>query len=175
MSFQQTINEIISFLLYPEFTGWLLIFKILFLLFGFFFLGYAIWAAIKTSFLKRAILIDLKEFLTYKPFYVKSFLPKWRKIEKRLESKIEADFKLAILEADELLNKAMDEVGYKGKDLNEKLEKATEEMISNLKELKEVRKIKESIIEDPSYKLTEEEAKKVIKIYEKALRDLQVL
>ena len=175
MSFQQTVNEIISFLLYPEFTIWLLVFKILFLLFGFLFLGYIVWATLKTSFLKRAILVDLKEFLTYKPFYVKAFLPKWKKIEKRLESKIEADLKLAVLEADELLNKVMDEVGYKGDDLTEKLEKITEEVISNIKELKETRKIRENIIEDPSYKLTEEEAKKAIKTYEKALRDLQAL
>jgi vacuolar-type H+-ATPase subunit H len=175
MNYQEAINEIVSFLLYPEIKGWLLIFKYSFLAFGFFFLGYTLWGALKTSFLKRAIWIDLKEFLTYKPFYVKKFLPKWKKIEKRLESKIEADFKLAILEADDLLNKAMDEAGYKGKDLSEKLEKVSEEIISNLKELKEARKVREDIISDPTYRLSEEEAKKILKVYEKALKDLQAL
>jgi hypothetical protein len=175
MNYQETINEIVSFLLYPEFKGWLLIFKYLFLAFGFFFLGYNLWGALKTSFLKRAIWIDLKEFLTYKPFYVKKFLPQWKKIEKRLESKIEADFKLAILEADDLLNKAMDEIGYKGKDLTEKLEMINEEIISNLKELKEVRKVREDIISDPTYRLSEEETKKILKVYEKAIKDLQAL
>jgi hypothetical protein len=175
MNFQETINEIVSFLLYPEFTGWLLVLKYLFLFFGFFFLGYTIWALLKTSWLKRAILIDLKEFLTYKPFYTKIFLSKWKKIEKRLESKIESEFKLAVIEADELLNKAMDEIGYQGKDLTEKLERITEEVISNLKELKEVRRIRDDIIEDPSYRLSEEEVKKILKVYEKALKDLQAL
>ena len=175
MSFQQTINEIVSFLLYPEFTGWLLVLKYLFLFFGFSFLGYTIWGALKTSFLKRAIWIDLKEFLTYKPFYAKRFLPKWKKIQKRLESKIEADLKLAVLETDELLNTVMEEIGYRGKDLTEKLEKITEEIISNLKELKEIRRVRDDIIEDPSYRLTEEEAKRVLRVYEQALKDLQAL
>jgi hypothetical protein len=175
MNYQQTINEIVSSLLYPEFTGWLLVLKYIFLFFGFFFFGYTIWALLKTSWLKRAILIDLKEFLTYKPFYAKKFLPKWKKIEKRLESKIEADFKLAVLEADELLEKVMDEIGYQGKDLTEKLEKITEDVISNLKELKEVRKVKEDIVADPTFRLTEEEAKRILKVYEKALKDLQAL
>jgi len=175
MSFQQTINEIVSFLIYPEFTGWLLVLKYLFLFFGFFFLGYTVWAIFKTSWLKRAILIDLKEFLSYKPFYAKVFAPKWEKIEKRLESEVEADLKLAVIEADELLNKVMDEIGYKGKDLSEKLGMVTEEIISNLKELKEVRKVRDDIIEDPTYRLTKEEAKRVLRVYEKALKDLQAL
>jgi hypothetical protein len=175
MSFQQAINEIVSFLLYPEFTGWLLVLKYLFLFFGFFFFGYTIWALLKTSWLKRAILIDLKEFLTYKPFYAKKFSPQWKKIEKRLESKIEADFKLAVLEADELLEKVMNEIGYQGKDLTEKLERITEDVISNLKELKEVRRVKEDIVADPSFRLTEEETKRILRVYEKALKDLQAL
>jgi hypothetical protein len=175
MNFQQTANEIISFLLHPKFTGWLLVFKYLFIFFGFFFLGYTIWAMFKTSFLKRAIWIDLKEFFTYKPFYAKIFAPKWKKIEKRLEGEVEADFKLAVIEADELLNKVMDEIGYKGRDLAEKLEKVTEEMISNLRELKEARKVRDDIIEDPTYRLTKEEARKILKVYEKSLRDLQAL
>jgi len=162
-------------LLYPEFTGWLLALKYIFLFCGFFFFGYTIWALFKTSWLKRAILIDLKEFLRYKPFYVEKFLPKWKKIEKRLESEIEADLKLAVIEADELLNKAMEEIGYQGKDLTEKLEKVTEDVISNLEELKEARKVKEDIIQDPSYRLSKEEAKRVLKVYEKSLRDLQAL
>jgi hypothetical protein len=175
MSFQQAINEIVSFLLYPEFSGWLLVLKYLFLFFGFFFFGYTIWALLKTSWLKRAILIDLKEFLTYKPFYTKKFLPKWKKIEKRLESKIEADLKLAVLEADDLLEKVMEEIGYQGKNLTEKLERITEDVISNLKELKEARKIKDDIVEDPTFRLSEEEAKRILKVYEKALKDLQAL
>jgi len=175
MNYQEVVNEVFSFLLSPKFEGWLLFFKYAFLFFGFFFFGYTLWALFKTSWLKRAILIDLKEFLSYKPFYAKTFSPKWQKIERRLESEVEADFKLAILEADELLNKVMDEIGYRGENLSEKLEKVTPETISNLKQLKEVRKVRDDIIEDPTYKITREEAKKILEVYKKSLKDLQAI
>jgi hypothetical protein len=175
MNFQEVLNEIINFLLYPKFTGGMLVLKSIILLFGFFFFGYTLWGIFKTSFLKRAILIDLKEFLTFKPFYAKVYSPKWKKIKKRLETEIESEYKLAVLEADELLSKVMEEIGYPGKNLSEKLEKIPEDTISNLNELKEVRKIRDDIVEDPDYKLNLEEAKKILKVYEKALSDLQAL
>lgn len=111
MNWQQLINEIFNFLLYPKFEGWFLILKLTIFSFGLFFFGYTVWALLKTSWLKRAILIDLKEFFTYKPFYVKSLFLKWRKIEKKIESDIEANWKLAILEADDLLKESLKSIG----------------------------------------------------------------
>jgi hypothetical protein len=175
MNWQQLINEIINFLLYPQFPQWFLPVKFLFIFFGSFFLIYTLWAILKTSWLKRIFLWDLKEFLSYRPYYTKIFAPRWEKIERRLESKIEADLKLAVLEADELLDKCLSQIGYPGATLDEKLEKLTEEIISNLKALKEVRKIKEDIVEDPNFRLTLEEAKKILETYKRSLQDLQAL
>jgi hypothetical protein len=175
MNWLKTINEIVNFFLYPKLPEWFLPVKFIFIFFGSFFLGYIFWAILKTTWLKRAILWDLKEFLSYRPYYTKIFAPKWKKIEKRLESKIEADLKLAVLEADEILDQCLSQIGYQGTTLNEKLEKLTEEIISNLKELKEVRKIKEDIVEDPTFKLTLEETKRILEVYKKALQDLQAL
>jgi hypothetical protein len=175
MSWQQLINEIVNFLLYPKIPQWFLPVKFIFISFGSFFLIYIFWAILKTSWLKRIFLWDLKEFLSYRPYYTKIFAPKWEKIEKRLESKIEADLKLAVLEADELLDQCLSQIGYPGATLDEKLEKLTEEIISNLKALKEVRKIKEDIVEDPNFRLTLEEAKKILETYKRSLQDLQAL
>jgi hypothetical protein len=175
MNWQQLINLLVNFLLYPQIPQWFLPVKFIFIFFGFFFLIYVFWALFKTTWLKRAFLWDLKEFLSYRPFYTKIFAPKWEKIERRLESKIEADLKLAVLEADDLLNQCLTQIGYPGATIDEKLEKLTEEIISNLKDLKEVRRIKEDIVEDPSFKLTLEEAKRILEVYKKSLQDLQAL
>lgn len=175
MNWQQIVNEIINFLLYPKFSSWLLNVKIIFLSFGFFFLSYIVWALIKTTWLKRIFLWDLKEFLSFRPFYTKIFLPKWQKIEKRLESGVEADLKLAVLEADELFDQCLTQIGYSGKTLEEKLEKLTEEIIPNLNDIKRVREVRNSIVEDPSFKLEIEEAKRILAVYKKALQDLQAL
>lgn len=171
----QIINEVLSFLLYPQITGWFLVLKFVFIFFGFFFLGFVIWALINTTWLKRAILWDLKEFLTYRPYQTKIFLPKWKKIEKRLASGIEAEAKLSIIEADSLLNEYLIKIGYTGKSLEEKLNKLTKDVILNLEEVKEAHKIRNNIVDDPAYRLNLEEAKRVLAIYENALKDLQAL
>lgn len=175
MNWQQPLNEIINFILYPEFTGWLLAVKLTFLGFGFFFFGYTIWALLKTSWLKKAIILDLKEYFSYRPFYAKVFASKWKKIEKRVKSGLESDLKLAILEADELLKECLDKVGYVGETIEEKIEKLSEEIISNLKDLKIAHQTRNDIIHDPSYKLSFDEAQKVLEIYKKTLEDLQAI
>lgn len=168
-------NEILSFLLYPQITGWLLILKFVFLFFGFFFLGFVIWALVKTIWLKRAILWDLKEFLTYRPYQAKIFLPKWKRIKERLASGIESEAKLAIIEADSLLNEYLIKIGYPGETLGERLDKLTKDVLSNLEEVREAHKVRNNIVHDPTYRLNLEEAKRVLAIYEKALKDLQAL
>lgn len=175
MKSEKIFDQLISFFVSPNFPEWFLPIKIFFVLFGFFFLGYIIWGIFFTSFLKRLFLWDLKEFFSFKPYYTKKFLSQWKKIEKRILSGIEADFKLAILEADELVNNCLTTLGYSGKNLEEKFEKLNEETISNLKDLKFAHQIRNDIIEDPSYKISLEETKKILTIYEKALKDLQVI
>jgi len=179
-TFEDFLREIKIFILEPqklnpEIQFWLFVFKIVFLFFGFFFLGYIIWALIFTSWLRRAFLEDLKEFLTFKPFEAQIFLPKWKKIKERLSTGIEAELKLAILEADSLLDQFLKRQGFKGETLEEKLELLTKDILSNIDEVKEAVKVKKAIVEDPSYKLSLEEAKKILSIYEKALKDLQAI
>ena len=172
---KELFNEILNFLLNPKFEGWLLVLKIVFLIFGFFFLGFTIWGAFFTSWFRKIFWEDFVEFIKYKPFEAKIFASKWKKIKKRLISEIEAEAKLAILEADSLLDQFLAKQGYPGQTLRERLESVPEDVILNKKELKEAIKIKEAIVEDPSFRLTNQEAKKILEIYEKALKDLNAI
>jgi len=112
-----TIEQIISFILNPTFSGWLLVLKILCLIFSLIFFGFIIFALIKTSWLKRMIIWDLQEFLTYRPFGVSKIAGKWQKIKKRLEAGIESEAKLAIIEADSMLDGILDRMGFGGRTL----------------------------------------------------------
>jgi hypothetical protein len=145
------------------------------LCFASFFLGFIIWALINTTWLKRLILWDLKEFLTYRPYKSKEFIKKWKKIKERIDSGIEAEAKLALIDADSLLDKALKEQGYSGESLGERLEKLTVEILPNLSEVLQAHKIRNNIVHDPTYKLNLEEAKNALAIYEKALTNLDVL
>jgi len=170
-----TIEQMISFVLNPTFSGWLLFFKILFIFFSLLFLGFIIFALLKTSWLKRLIIWDLQEFLTYRPFGVTKIVGKWQRIKKKLEAGTESEAKLAIIEADSMLDDILDRMGFGGRTLGERIEKLTNVSLSNIEEVKKAHKIRNNIVHDPTYKLDLEEAKKVISTYEKALTDLQAL
>jgi len=171
----EILNEILNFILYPKIEGWLLVLKIIFLTFGSFFLGFIIWALIKTSWLKRLVLWDLREFITYRPYGMKKYAKEWEKIKKKLETGLESEAKLAFIEADSLLNESLKRMGYAGESLGEKLNQLTEDVLSNIEEVQGVHKIRNNIIHDPTYKLNLEEAKRALSIYEKALTDLDAL
>lgn len=171
----EKIEEIIQFILYPEITGWLLILKIIFLAISSIFLGFIIWALLNTDWLKRLILWDLKEFLTYRPYLMRKYVKEWKKIKKRLTTGLESEAKLAIIEADSLLNETLKNMGYPGKSLGERLDELTPDILSNLGEVREAHKIYSDIIHDPTYRLNLDQAERALSIYEKALSDLQAL
>jgi len=173
--FETIINEIIQFLLFPEFSGWLLVIKIIFIFFGLFFLGFTVWALINTTWLKRILLWDLKEILTYRPYGAKKLKKEWKKIKERLETGLESEIKLAVIEADSLVDQILKNLGYAGESFGEKLDKLTPDILPNLEEVREIHKIRNNIIHDPTYKLSQEEVKKALAVYEKALIELDAL
>jgi hypothetical protein len=94
----------------------------------------------------------------------KKTMKRWKKVEDKLISGSEENYKLAILEADGLFGEIFKILGS-----------ACEIRITNMNEIQEARKTKNSIIDNSSFKLTEEEAAKIIKTYKKGLMDLGVI
>ena len=169
------IDELIPFIISSQFTGWLLIIKILFIIFTLLLLGFVIFALLKTTWLKKLIIWDWLEFLTYRPFGLRKIEKEWQKIKRRLETEMESEWKLAVIEADKIMDDILNRMGFGGKSLGERLGKLTAVSLPNIEEVKEAHKIRNNIIHDPTYRLSLEEAKRVIAIYEKALTDLQAL
>lgn len=167
------LEEIISFLVAPPLEGPLLIVKVIFIFFGIFFLGGAIYFFFTTSWFKKILLKDLYEVLTYRPYWLLGTKRKWESIEKRLKSGLESEYKLAVIEADDLLEKTLKQGGFKGDSLGERLDRVTKETLPNLEEVLEAHKVRNNIVHDPNYKLTLGEARRVIGFFEKALRDLE--
>ncbi|PIR71619.1 MAG: hypothetical protein COU43_01525, partial [Candidatus Nealsonbacteria bacterium CG10_big_fil_rev_8_21_14_0_10_37_25] len=95
--------------------------------------------------------------------------------KRRLETEMESEWKLAVIEADKIMDDILNRMGFGGKSLGERLGKLTAVSLPNIEEVKEAHKIRNNIIHDPTYRLSLEEAKRVIAIYEKALTDLQAL
>jgi len=165
--------EIISWLISPTFSGWLLILKILFIIVALIFLGFIIFALIKTLWLKRLIIWDLVEFFSFRPYGVRKVVKAWVKITARLETGLESEYKLAVIEADSMLNDILKRMGFGGETLGERLERLTAATLPNLEQIWEAHKIRNNIVHDPDYRLTLDGARRVLDIYEQALRDLQ--
>jgi len=165
--------EIISWLISPSFSGWLLILKILFIVVALILLGFIIFALAKTSWLKRLWIWDLVEFFSFRPYGVRKVVKAWDKITARLETGLESEYKLAVIEADSILNDILKRMGFDGETLGERLERLTATTLPNLKQIWEAHKIRNNIVHDPNYRLALDEARRVLDIYEQALRDLQ--
>ena len=71
-------------------------------------------------------------------------------------------------------NNILKRMNFEGEVLTDRLDKLTSATLSNLEQVREAHKIRNSIIHNPDYKLSFEEAKRVLGIYEQAFRDLEL-
>lgn len=163
-----------NIILYSQFDGFFLYLKIIFIALALIILGFIIVLLLKTTWLKRRFLEDWTEFFIYRPFGVKKTFKQWAKISKRLETAREAEYKLALIEADSLLNDNLTKIGYKGESIGEILKQLDSDILPNIDQVWEAHKTRNNVVHDPDYRLTLEEAKKVIAVYEQALRDLEM-
>lgn len=134
-----------------------------------------IYFILKTNYLQTIYFQDVAEVLSFKPYGTRKIVKQWNKIKSRLSLPLEAEHKLAVIEADNLLNEILARIGYQGETLGEKLKQLTSLKLSNLDQALEVHKIRNSIVYDPDYRLSLEQAQKAIEIYEKSLKELQAL
>ncbi len=128
----------------------------------------------KSSWLKYRLFQDMTEFLTFKPYGVKKIAKVWSKTKGRLETGSESEYKLAVIEADSMLNDILERMGFKGETLGDRLKQVTTDVLPSVENSREAHKIRNNIVHDPDYKLTLGQAQKVLEIYERALRELQV-
>jgi len=142
-------------------------------IFIFFLLGVFI-LLLKASWLKRRFLEDMSEFSTNRPFGAEKTFKGWIKIVKKLESGKESEYKLAIIEADNLLDNIFEKMGYKGETVEAKLKKLGPTILPDMDKIYQVHKVRNNIVYDPDYQLTLDRAREAIGIYEKAFRDLEL-
>ncbi len=170
------VDSIISFLTSQEVQGDLFGVKVGFLVFsGLLVIGIIILAFFKTHYLQWRFFQDSFEFLTFRQFGARRMNRKWKKILKRLETDLESEYKLAIVEADNMLNTSLKRMGYMGKSLAERLDRLAVATLPNIDEVYQTHKICNIIVRNPDYRLSLDDAKRTINVYKKAFTDLQIL
>ncbi|MEK7228155.1 MAG: hypothetical protein AAB681_02260 [Patescibacteria group bacterium] len=100
----------------------------------------------------------------------------WNSIRSKLLSDTPSDWRLAIIEADIYLDRVLDQKGYYGDTLGDKLKQVSPERLPSVQIAWEAHKVRNRIAHDGAgFVLTMPEARRVLSYYEIVFRDLEVI
>src|SRR5262249_12780407 len=98
--------------------------------------------------------------------------PRWHKVIDHLETDKPSDWKLAVLEADIMLDDMLKASGYEGDTIGEKLKKVERSDFNTIDLAWEAHKVRNLIAhEGTDYQLTQREAIRVIELYKKVFEE----
>lgn len=98
---------------------------------------------------------------------------RWKAIKGRIDSDDAQDWKLAIVEADSIMDDILNNIGYKGDGLADKLKSVEPSDFLSIQDIWEAYKIRSKIAQQgEKLELTKEEARAALEKYEKGLKEL---
>ncbi|MBT5337687.1 hypothetical protein HN858_02390 [Candidatus Falkowbacteria bacterium] len=104
----------------------------------------------------------------------KFFRERWRKIQELMGYGKEMNYKLAVIEADKLLDEALKVMFFTGATMAERLKLASYKF-PRLKKVWWAHKVRNQIVHNVRYDLKHGEARKVLKLFKDALSELKVI
>lgn len=99
---------------------------------------------------------------------------KWLKIKKRLESSNPNDYKIAVIEADDVINGIVAGLGYDGENFGERLANIPASQIVNIDGIKRAHEARNKIIHNENFVLSQEDAVEIFDQYEDLLKSFQI-
>lgn len=99
----------------------------------------------------------------------------WNEIKSKLETGDTNQCKLAVIEADKIVDKIIGSMGLKGNDMIQRLDNLKPKQIENAEELKEAHRTRNKIIHDPSFQIDKEKTLEILSKYEKFLVEFEFM
>lgn len=133
-----------------------------------------IWLMSKTKFIAAKVdrwVSDLSTERLYKRRTIKG----WQSIQAKLKTGLDAELKLALIDADKLLDETIKMIGYRGETMADRLKQLTPAQLSNIQDIWNVHKFRNRIVHETEFTITKHEAEKNIVVYEKAFKELGLL
>ena len=100
---------------------------------------------------------------------------KWQIIQTRLRKGDEANLKLAIIEADNIFDDILKQMGLPGVDMGERLRQFEPHELKSVNLVWEAHRLRNAIVHEPSIQISREQAEQAVKNYEAALKELEYL
>ncbi|KKW47360.1 MAG: hypothetical protein A2128_02200 [Candidatus Liptonbacteria bacterium GWC1_60_9] len=117
----------------------------------------------------------LSEVIAKKDLSRRRSVRAWQRVEQRILMDDEAQVKLAVIEADKILDEILKMAGLRGEAMADRLKKLTPAQLSNIENVWQVHKIRNRIVHEPDYHLAHADAAYAIDIYRVALKELGLI
>lgn len=149
--------------------------KIISIIISAIFVAGIIYTIIKIIQLNREKIKDIMEFIP-EEVSPEERQSRWNAIKKHLDSTNEVEWRMAIMEADNILDEIIKKIGIAGENLGERLKNIEPSDFENLQSAWEVHKIRNKIAhEGMKFKITKDEAKRVISLFEKIFKEFKFI
>ncbi len=99
---------------------------------------------------------------------------KWKYIKARLNKGEQNHYKVAILEADQMVEKILTDVKYKQPTMTQKIEKLEEQHVSSAALLRKAHAVSARIVQEPDFQLSRKEAEETLLLYEQFMNDMEI-
>jgi hypothetical protein len=100
---------------------------------------------------------------------------RWKKVLSRLRSRKDAQFKVAVLEADSITDEILSQVGYQGINMGERLDGISANQLEMIEELKKAHEVRNEIVHKADFVLDRKTAHEVVGVYQKVLETLEFI
>lgn len=105
----------------------------------------------------------------------KKLRARWEKIRSKLESGKEANYKLAIIEADHVIDDLIKRLGYAGENMSERLDNIPSGQLEHIEEIRKAHEIRNRIIHEDKFVLDKKSAEETMALFEEFLKHFEVL
>jgi len=101
---------------------------------------------------------------------------RWEVVEEHVRSDRPADWRLAIIEADTILEEMLKRMGYEGESLGERLKVVEPSDFTSIQSAWEAHKVRNQIAHEGSgFELSHREAKRIIGLYEQVFKEFEYI
>ncbi len=101
---------------------------------------------------------------------------RWHRIMEQMESGNEHNWRLAVLEADIMLNELLDTLGYKGETMADKMKQVDRAQFNSIDEAWEAHKFRNKVAHEGSeHSVTERDANRIIGLYRRVFTEFKAI
>lgn len=113
--------------------------------------------------------------LTPPPQVVTAYDNRWQEIRRHVDSFVEAEWKLAVIEADKFVDDVLKTAGFAGESMGERLMMIKPDQIMNIQYLWDAHKLRNLLVHDANFRLTHQQALFAVNAFESVLKELGAL